>query len=1549
MYSKTMKKSLAIILTLFMILTLLPSMALFAATGEGEIPITKDFGVSSRGEESDIKEQLDPGEIYVEKNVFDNEDGTFTITLYAWGATYSEDDMKPLDPENTDVVVTDEIDKMFAYDDDASLTAGSFSVVGGTATWTISQDDILGEGPATVTFTVSLKEGWATDTWYRTNEGASALFQPAVGNPYYYKTSHWSETTNKTLDYSWNQGSENGLNSFTIKDPDLNATITLRNYNASTTVTITIEGQAPVTYTFNSAYSSGSGEYISPTDANDNQWGFYWLRDEGKIKTLQFWFKGLEGSGNVTRYDFAPGNNGGNVKGVQSEGVLHEYSKTEKILGRPWIDDGPVIKQDLPNKGKIRLVDFSPSINITKKVTNPGAKINNILPIANYTLTVANDGKQGLVDVKVADKLSSTARGIGDFAVTLGSAPLIESADYEITLTGTDGAYTGFVMTFLNFSEDHPFAPSGTITVSYSVRYQQIINGQAKDRENEATATAASALSGNPVSDSAEAKAEQPGTIKSASIEKKVYSINDEPVEGDGPFSVENDDEIIYAVTVTNTGELNLRLTGITDSRTDAIRCNADGSTDNLPEIAGPLQAGHSLTVYFKYLVNGWADGASIDNTAAATFKDYKKIEDDETVIVAAPIIKVEKTITNSPEQSYDGLPLFSHGDDVTFRITITNTGNADASATLSDILHSVNNEGYNPAIELKMLNDVNEEIPVPDPLTVPAKSTVTVFYSVKAEGQTDYDFDAAVEAAIQAVEAAYDEYQKALYDAQAAVNAEMAAVREAQEKVAQAEQDLNDALAAYNEASAPVFVYGEEGEILDIEESAADRTDLTEAEEALAQAEKALASAEVDLKAAQDAFEALIAAGDVEGGGIAEAEESLAKLIDGGSATSVYKYKNYAAYGDYDHDSKKFAVDYEKLPFIKLNKEVRVNDGEWVKFALAKEGDAVEFRIIVKNIGLESSRPMQLNDVFDGGEGVSFEIPAISAGGQYEISLGSGDYDWGDILSNPSVTEAKLATNTATLYLDDEEVGASSASVVIPPQPAPILSIDKQVRVNGTEDAFAKSAIVNSNESVEFEFRIIVTNSGNADAVVNIRDFFRGEKIDEIVTIPAGESRTFYMTAEIGVNESDLNTAEYDCENAINPSGSSSAYVKVIGVPYSILSVEKQVLDKYGDWVDDALFRVSAGETQDAIFRITVSNDGEAAGRFTLTDAFDGEGISLDALYLSPYFLEDERLIDSDFYSGEEGYLMVRAGDSLELFYKAEDLAPREDSYVNDVAIEIVRAEQPGQWAIFDTIKEADETREAYDRDSAQVTIKNKAQYTVTLDIDKKVALSGEAEDPTAIAEDEWKDAVSVVTNGAVNVYYRITVTKGGDPDYGVIVNLSDLLDGEDFGLGAEDASFVIGAGETLKEIYLKASLTGVGEHINVVKIVESAIVEGPDDETDVDLDLIKDHSEATVTISRPGTHGDDDADGDGDGDGDVPETPPPPVVDIPDIAGPLGDYIAPEPEDYVILDEETPLGNLPQTGSATHVGAGLMGLFGALGGLAAAGATLFKKEEDR
>ncbi|MCL1849284.1 MAG: LPXTG cell wall anchor domain-containing protein, partial [Clostridiales bacterium] len=69
--------------------------------------------------------------------------------------------------------------------------------------------------------------------------------------------------------------------------------------------------------------------------------------------------------------------------------------------------------------------------------------------------------------------------------------------------------------------------------------------------------------------------------------------------------------------------------------------------------------------------------------------------------------------------------------------------------------------------------------------------------------------------------------------------------------------------------------------------------------------------------------------------------------------------------------------------------------------------------------------------------------------------------------------------------------------------------------------------------------------------------------------------------------------------------------------------------------------------------------------------------------------------------------------------------------------------------------------------------------------------------------------------------------------------------------------------------------------------------------------------------------------------------------TTDIIDGPVALGEITLPKDEEYIIVEDGVPLGNLPKTGTAANIGAGAAGMIMTISALAGAGATLLKKED--
>ena len=385
-----MRRPLALVIAVMMIVMLAPLSVVAAGNpGEGAIPVPAGYKASSDGKETDNPGALEPGQIWVNKNVEDNEDGTFDITLYVWGAEYKDDEnvtRMPLDPDDANVVITDTVGAMFDLTGTANYSVGSFDETDGVVTWTVSQDDILSLRECK--FTVSLKSGWEIDTRYFTNEGAAAAFKPMKGNPYYWSKQIETKVSLTLSGIKWNNGWDHGVQTITIEDKDLGIKLVIEDTNKNPRMFVT--GNVNRNFTYDSSRASATFPTASYTpvgtvklpdnvlNAADGTWGIY--RTKGtNINGLYyyiFWFMGLEGTGKVTTYIVTtdnPGGNNGNAGNTRYTSSTHYMQRS----GFNWQPDDS-IKQDLPNKGWIELrltsvnvdpIDVTVNKDITKSVS----------------------------------------------------------------------------------------------------------------------------------------------------------------------------------------------------------------------------------------------------------------------------------------------------------------------------------------------------------------------------------------------------------------------------------------------------------------------------------------------------------------------------------------------------------------------------------------------------------------------------------------------------------------------------------------------------------------------------------------------------------------------------------------------------------------------------------------------------------------------------------------------------------------------------------------------------------------------------------------------------------------------------------------------------------------------------------------------------------------------------------------------------------------------------------------------------------------------------
>ncbi|MTE27258.1 DUF7507 domain-containing protein, partial [Winogradskyella ouciana] len=316
--------------------------------------------------------------------------------------------------------------------------------------------------------------------------------------------------------------------------------------------------------------------------------------------------------------------------------------------------------------------------------------------IITYTYTVTNTGNTTLFDVSVTEDAA-------DFTGT-GTLP---TPTYVSGGTDQDG----------EADLEDMVVGSGTIvyTATYAITQADIDAGIVT---NQAIADSDDP-SGNPVTDDSDDPADPTGTDdptdtiipENPSIEtvKTVMITNDV-----APVGASLGDEMTYTITVTNTGNVTLDSVGIVDTFTDAngnTLTLASGPTfvsSDAGSAEGTLQVGETATYEATYIVQqdavdagGFQNSivASGDSPAGTTVNDTSDDDDDTdgnteddptvTIILEDPSIETVKTVMITNDVAPAGASL---GDEMTYTITVTNTGNVTLdSVGIVDIFTDAN------------------------------------------------------------------------------------------------------------------------------------------------------------------------------------------------------------------------------------------------------------------------------------------------------------------------------------------------------------------------------------------------------------------------------------------------------------------------------------------------------------------------------------------------------------------------------------------------------------------------------------------------------------------------------------------------------------------------------------------------------------------------------------------------------------------------------------------------------------------------------------------
>jgi|GEM_PF-3206602 len=275
----------------------------------------------------------------------------------------------------------------------------------------------------------------------------------------------------------------------------------------------------------------------------------------------------------------------------------------------------------------------------------------------NFTVTVTSDGSQDSCSVKVLE------RNHHDLVCSPGSQTADQNDTVFFEAVGGNGSFTWS-------------APGGHPT-----------SGSGRDFEtfytSSGTKTVTVKSDGQTDTCSVRVRSNGGGNNGELSIRKLVRNITSGGSSFQNSVSATNGDRVEYQVTVTNTGDDTVDNVVWDDNLPSGIN-----STGSMPDSdLGNLSSGRSKTLTFQATVNSNASsGTCLTNTAGARGDGVSRVTDTASVCVTSVLgqnvdLHFSKRARNDTQNVSDATTTTANrGDLITYTLTVTNTGNADAT-----------------------------------------------------------------------------------------------------------------------------------------------------------------------------------------------------------------------------------------------------------------------------------------------------------------------------------------------------------------------------------------------------------------------------------------------------------------------------------------------------------------------------------------------------------------------------------------------------------------------------------------------------------------------------------------------------------------------------------------------------------------------------------------------------------------------------------------------------------------------------------------------------
>ena len=379
------KKHISVLLSLAMVISLLLPGALTAAIPNlGDPDYVNDFEFYSEGSNAASSPQYEDGKVGIEKSVFDNEDGTFTITMEVYASKFTVNNVvyMPLEGEGI-ITVSDIIGAGFQYKDNSAVVpvGTNFNSSTDPVSWTLKQTDVIAgnayEGLLKCSFDVILKAGWDIETLYKTNDAASATFDPEGFNSYYYSKTVIQEDAFLIIEANWNNG--NGFKYITFTDLVLDFVLKVGDDAPRSEIVHAVDITPWTDPDSGTVFDKKNVGYVTVGGLRYDV-DVFWNKGGGTDKEYKVVIKDLNDQGEYelgasTSYSVMPGNNGGSggIPGTKTT----TYVEYHKIEDREWDGESSSIKTRNNSTGEIIIYyEEIPKFTFTKELYDLDAEEN---------------------------------------------------------------------------------------------------------------------------------------------------------------------------------------------------------------------------------------------------------------------------------------------------------------------------------------------------------------------------------------------------------------------------------------------------------------------------------------------------------------------------------------------------------------------------------------------------------------------------------------------------------------------------------------------------------------------------------------------------------------------------------------------------------------------------------------------------------------------------------------------------------------------------------------------------------------------------------------------------------------------------------------------------------------------------------------------------------------------------------------------------------------------------------------------------------------------